>query len=67
MKPNMGRTDKVVRIALAIVIAGLFFLNMISGTKAIVLLIFAGVFILTSFIGFCPLYSLFGITTGNKK
>jgi hypothetical protein len=66
MKPNMGAADKVVRILVAIVIAGLYFTNIISGTLAIILLVFAGVFILTSFMSFCPLYLPFGISTRKK-
>lgn len=67
MKKNMGTVDKVVRILVAIVIAGLYFANLISGTAAIILLILAGVFILTSFISFCPLYYPFGISTRKKR
>ncbi|MFO7657003.1 MAG: DUF2892 domain-containing protein [Bacteroidales bacterium] len=67
MKKNMGTIDKVVRILIAIVIAVLYFTNVISGTLAIVLLIIAGIFILTGFIGFCPLYLPFGINTAKKK
>lgn len=67
MKPNMGTTDRVVRILIAIVIAVLYFVNIISGTIAIVLLILAGVFILTGFMSFCPLYLPFGISTRKKE
>lgn len=66
MKKNMGNIDKVVRILIAIVIAVLFFTNIISGTLGIVLLILAGVFVLTSLISFCPLYTLVGINTCPK-
>jgi len=66
MKKNIGTIDKVVRILGAIVIAGLYFTNIISGTAAIILLILAGVFILTSFISFCPLYYPFSISTRKK-
>ena len=66
MKPNMGTADKVVRILVAIVIAGLYFANIISGTLAIILLVLAGVFILISFMSFCPLYLPFGISTRKK-
>ncbi len=62
----MGTADKVVRILLAIVIAGLYAVNAISGTTAIVLLVLAGVFILTSFMSFCPLYLPFGLSTRQK-
>lgn len=63
MKKNVGTIDKVVRILIAVVISGLYFSNIISGTVAIVLLILAGVFILTSFMSFCPLYLPFGLST----
>lgn len=66
MKKNMGSVDKVVRILVAIVIAGLYFTNQISGTAAIILLILAGIFILTSFMSFCPLYLPFGLSTRKK-
>ena len=66
MKQNMGNIDKVVRILVAIVIAGLYFANLISGTVGIVLLSLAGVFILTSFMSFCPLYLPFGLSTRKK-
>lgn len=66
MKKNMGSTDKIIRIAIAVVIAILYFTNTISGTLALVLGAFAVIFILTSFISFCPLYSPFGISTRKK-
>jgi hypothetical protein len=66
MKPNMGAADKVVRILVAIVIAGLYFTNIISGTLAVILIALAGIFILTSFMSFCPLYLPFGISTRKK-
>lgn len=63
MKKNMGTIDKTVRILAAIIIVILYFTNIISGTLAIILLIFAGIFILTSFMSFCPMYLPFGIST----
>ncbi|MDD2673263.1 DUF2892 domain-containing protein [Flavobacterium petrolei] len=66
MKKNMGSTDKIIRIAIAILIAILYFTNTISGTLALVLGAFAVIFIITSFISFCPLYSPFGISTRKK-
>jgi hypothetical protein len=66
MKKNMGSADRVVRILVAMAIAGLYLANKISGTTAIILLILAAVFVLTSFISFCPLYLPFGISTRNK-
>ena len=67
MKPNIGSTDKIIRIAIAAVIALLFFTDVIGGTVGIVLLVFAGVFVLTSLISFCPLYPVFKMDTTNKK
>lgn len=67
MKKNMGTIDKAIRILIAVVIAALYFTNVISGTLAIVLGILAVVFVLTSFISFCPLYLPFGINTLNRK
>jgi hypothetical protein len=67
MKPNMGSTDKIIRIAIAAVIALLFYLDVISGTLGLVLLIFAGVFVLTSLISYCPLYPVFKMDTSKKK
>ncbi|WP_291400687.1 DUF2892 domain-containing protein [Daejeonella sp.] len=67
MKANMGSTDKIIRILAAVLIAVLYFTNLISGTLATILLVIAGVFILTSFISFCPLYLPFGISTKPKN
>ncbi len=67
MKPNMGTVDKAVRILVAVVIAALYFANVISGTLAIILLVLAGVFIVTSLISFCPLYWPLGISTRKKE
>jgi hypothetical protein len=66
MKKNMGIADKVIRILVAIVIAALFFTNVLTGTLGIVLLVLAAIFLLTSFVSFCPLYLPFGINTGKK-
>jgi K+-transporting ATPase A subunit len=67
MKKNMGTADKVIRTLVAIIIAVLYFAGEISGTTAIVLLILAAVFVLTSLIGTCPLYLPFGISTRKKE
>jgi hypothetical protein len=67
MKKNVGGIDKVIRILLALVIAVLFFTQVITGTLAIILLILAGILILTSFISFCPIYWPFGLSTNKTK
>jgi uncharacterized MAPEG superfamily protein len=63
MKKNMGSTDRVVRTIVAIVFAALYFTNIITGTAGLVLLVLSAVFLLTSLIGFCPLYLPFGISS----
>jgi len=67
MKKNMGTIDKLIRILVAVVLAILFFTNVISGILGIILLVLAGVFVLTSLISFCPLYWPFRISTVPKK
>lgn len=66
MKKNMGMADKAIRFVLAAIVGVLYFTNVINGTLAIVLGVLAVVFILTSFISFCPLYLPFGISTRRK-
>lgn len=63
MKKNMGSADRIIRTVVAVVIATLYFTNIISGTVAIVLAVLGVVFILTSVVSFCPLYAIFGIKT----
>ena len=67
MKKNMGATDKLIRSIIGIIIAILYYSGIITGTLAIVLLAFAIIFLLTSFISFCPLYTLLGINTNKKE
>ncbi|MFA6059066.1 MAG: DUF2892 domain-containing protein [Taibaiella sp.] len=67
MKQNMGVIDRVVRMLIAVVIGILYFTDQVSGIAGILLLILAGIFILTSFMGSCPLYLPFGISTKKKK
>ncbi len=66
MKQNMGNADRLIRFSAAIIIAILYLTHVISGTLGIVLLVLAAVFIVTSYIKFCPLYLPFGIRT-NKN
>jgi Na+(H+)/acetate symporter ActP len=66
MKKNMGTADRVLRTILAVVVAILYFAGQISGTAAVILGILAVIFLLTSAVGFCPLYAPFGISTMKK-
>ncbi len=67
MKKNMGTVDKSIRILVAVIIAILFFTKVIEGILAIILLIVAVMFIVTSFISVCPMYPVLGINTRKKE
>ena len=67
MKKNMGTIDRILRLALVVVIAILYFTDVITGTWAIVLLVLSGVLLITSLLGVCPLYMPFGISTRKKS
>jgi len=63
----MGLLDRFIRLALVVLVAVLYFTNVISGTWVIIMGILAAVFLLTSLIGVCPLYLPFGISTRKKS
>jgi len=67
MKKNMGTIDKVIRILVAVVFVVLYFTHVISGTLGIILLILAAIFVVTSILGFCPLYLPFSLSTNKKE
>ncbi len=67
MKKNMGTTDRIIRLIVAAIIVALYLTNYLTGTLAIVLLILAGIFVLTSFVSFCPLYAPFGLKTCKTR
>ncbi len=67
MKKNMGSADRTIRIIVAAIVAALYATNTISGTLGIILLAVAAIFVLTSFVSFCPLYLPFGLSTLRKK
>jgi hypothetical protein len=67
MKKNMGSTDKGIRIVIAIAVALLYYFDVIGGTLAYVLMALAIIFLITSLVSFCPLYTLFGMNTCKTK
>ncbi|MDD2322158.1 MAG: DUF2892 domain-containing protein [Bacteroidales bacterium] len=67
MKTNMGIIDRIIRILIVIVIAILYFLEVIQGRLALILGIIAIVFAITSFVRFCPIYWFLGIKTCKNK
>ncbi len=67
MKKNMGSADKIIRILIAVVFAVLYFTGTVTGTLGIVLLVLGGIFLVTSFINFCPLYRIVGVSTKKSS
>ena len=67
MKKNMSSADRIIRLVISAILVTLYFTNIIGGTVGLILLILATVFTITSIISFCPLYSIFGISTCPVK
>jgi hypothetical protein len=67
MKVNMGTVDKAVRIILALIFSALYFTGTVTGILSYILLGLGAIFILTSVISFCPLYTLLGFNTCKIK
>ena len=63
----MGTADRIIRSIIALIAAYLYFAGIVSGTLGIVLLLVAVIFLLTSLVSFCPLYTLFGLKTCPSK
>ena len=66
MKQNMGSIDRVIRIFITFTITILYLTDQITGVAAMVLSLFAAIFILTSFLGFCPLYVPLKLSTKKE-
>lgn len=64
---NMGKADRIIRPSLAVVFIVLFATGVVSGTWGVVLLIMATIFLLTSAVGYCPLYHLLGISSRTSR
>lgn len=67
MKQNVGNIDRIIRLLLAAVFGVLFFTQTVPGTAGLILLVLGGVFGFTAILGFCPLYTLFGLSTCPAK
>lgn len=67
MKKNMSKTDRIIRVLVAALLAYLYFSGVVSGTLGIILLVVGIVFLLTAFVAFCPLYVPFGLNTCKKE
>lgn len=67
MKQNVGYIDKAIRLFLSLVLVVLFYSKVVTGTFGIVVLVLAGVLLLSALAQFCPLYLPFGINTFKNK
>jgi len=67
MKKNMGNIDRIIRLVLAVIFAALYFTGTVTGTLGVVLVILGAVFVLTSLVSFCPLYTIVGLNTCPTK
>ncbi|MCL6258242.1 DUF2892 domain-containing protein [Aquiflexum sp. TKW24L] len=67
MKTNMGTTDRIIRTIIALIAAYLYFGGIVTGTLGIVLMVVAAIFLLTSLVSFCPLYTIVGLNTCQVK
>jgi len=67
MKANMGGLDRIIRLVVAAVVAVLYWQGYIEGILAYILMAVAAIFVLTSLVNFCPLYTLFGFSSGKIK
>jgi len=67
MKKNMGSSDKIIRVIVAMIALALYFTETVTGTLGIVMLVISVIFVLTSLVSFCPLYAPFGLSTCKVK
>lgn len=65
MQRNMSNADRIIRVVIAAIFAYLYFAGIVTGVLGILLMVFAGVFLATSLMGFCPLYVPFKINTNR--
>jgi hypothetical protein len=67
MKVNMGMLDRGFRLGLAIMAGLLYWTGILDGAVGIVAIAIAGIFLLTSLVGFCPLYLPLKISTKKES
>ena len=68
MMINMGNTDRIIRVVVAItIISALYLPGTLPTAAAVVLGIIAVVLLVTALAGFCPAYFPFNLSTRRKK
>ncbi len=66
MTPNVGSTDRTIRLVLGVLAVVAAFLTGAGSALGIVLLVVAAVLVVTAAVGFCPLYRLLGASTAGR-
>jgi hypothetical protein len=67
MKKNVGNTDKLIRLIIAVVLFLLVYTGKITGNMEYLALVLALIAALTSLLNYCPIYQIFGINTNKKE
>jgi hypothetical protein len=67
MRKNIGTLDRVIRFIIAVILVALYSANIVTGVWGIVLLVVAGISLITGLTSFCGLYTLLGISTRKIK
>lgn len=63
MRQNVGSFDRILRIILAFILLGVLWQEQRTGTPLLFWLVVSAVLLGTGTFGYCPLYSLLGIST----
>lgn len=66
MKRNMSDLDRFLRVIVAGVFAYLYFGGVVTGALGVIILVLAGILVLTSILAFCPLYAPLGFSTYKR-
>lgn len=66
MKPNMGITDRVTRVIIAMTIAVILVVGITDNSGAFVLAVVTVALLITGFTGYCPIYKMLKVNTKNK-
>lgn len=67
MERNLGNIDKIIRLTVVFILSALLFWEVVPSSLFLILMVPAGILFLSSLVGFCPLYTAFGIDTSNKS
>lgn len=67
MKTNVGKIDRILRLSIVAIIAGLIFTQVITGTIAIVFGVVASIILFTAVTSWCGVYALFGANSCEVK